>query len=176
MAIETAVTSPPYLDISEKATTEQSERYHDIEFGRPDILEFGSTSSSSSREDQRKARSPPKQKWWQRPEATWRPSFIQLRPLIGILGLCVTVGCMFASLAVLTISDGQTVESWPIQPTVYLAIITAVANSAIALSRMEAVSVRKSRKASHTSLRQLNFGRIGGLVAQRVSWTNHWLA
>ena len=85
-----------------------------------------------------------------RPEATWHPTIFNLRALSGIAGLCITVGCVFTSLIVLITSDGQAVESWPIQPTVYLAIITAVANSAIAVSRMEAVPVHYGPQFVHT--------------------------
>ena len=79
---------------------------------------------------------------WQRPYATWRPTFFQQRPLVGIAALCVTIGCVFASLAVLVVSDGQAVVEWSIQPTVYLAIVTAIANASLALARLEAVPVR----------------------------------
>lgn len=46
-----------------------------------------------------------------RPEPIWHPSFWQVRPLIGILALCMTIGCMFAAFAVLVISDGQPVST-----------------------------------------------------------------
>ena len=78
---------------------------------------------------------------WQRPYATWRPTFFHPRALSGLSALCVTIGCIFASLVVLVVSDGQAVTDWTIQPTVYLAIVTAVANGALALARMEAVPV-----------------------------------
>lgn len=83
---------------------------------------------------------------WQRPYATWRPTFFHPRALSGLAALCVTIGCIFASLLILVVSDGQAVTDWPIQPTVYLAIVTAVANGALALARLEAIPVcaRKS--------------------------------
>ena len=78
---------------------------------------------------------------WSRPTATWHPTAFQIRPLIGILGLCVAITCAFASLSVLMVSDGQPTENWPVSPAVLLAIITAAANSAIALAYMEAVPI-----------------------------------
>lgn len=102
---------------------------------------------------------------WQRPYATWHPTFFQIRPLVGITALCATIGCVFASFSILVVSDNQPVSEWPIckllahnppetlyrllrhsreapgsyanagpAPTVYLAIVTAIANGALALA------------------------------------------
>lgn len=81
------------------------------------------------------------QTMWKGPYATWRPTVLQQRPLFGIAALCVAISCVFASLAVLVASDGQAVKDWSIQPTVYLAIVTAIANMSLALARLEAVPV-----------------------------------
>lgn len=102
-----------------------------------------SLSPSSTRSD-RSNLHPVVSRWqtmWRRPYATWRPTVLQQRPLVGVAALCVTIGCIFASLAVLVASDGQAVTSWSIQPTVYLAIVTAIANMSLALARLEAVPV-----------------------------------
>ena len=79
-----------------------------------------------------------------REEATWDPKILQIRPIAGITAICIVLGCIVASLAVLIVSDGQAVDSWPIQPTVYLAIVAAIANSALALARQEGVTVSAS--------------------------------
>ena len=71
----------------------------------------------------------------------WRPSLLQLRPLAGCAALSVSATCVFASLAILIVSDGQPIDSWPISPTVYLAIVAAIANSAIRFSRAEAIPI-----------------------------------
>lgn len=76
-----------------------------------------------------------------REEATWDPKFFQIRPIAGITALCIVLGCIVASLAILIFSNGKTVDSWPIQPTVYLAVVAAIANSALALARQEGVTV-----------------------------------
>lgn len=78
---------------------------------------------------------------WARPEDTWHPTPMQIRPLVGVAGIVLAIACAFASLVVLIVSDGQPTADWPISPAVVLAIITAVANSAIALAYMEAVPV-----------------------------------
>ncbi len=50
---------------------------------------------------------------WQRPSATWSPTLLQLRPLVGLSALIVTIGCVLASLAILLISRGQAVvRNW----------------------------------------------------------------
>lgn len=74
-------------------------------------------------------------------EPTWEPSLLQLRPLAGLLGLLVSICCIFASLAILMVSDRQPIDNWPIEPTVYLAIVAAIANSALHLARAQAIPV-----------------------------------
>ena len=71
----------------------------------------------------------------------WKPSPIQFRPLAGIFALIVALCCLFASLGILLLSDGQAVESWPIQPSVYLAIIAALTNSGLHIGRAQAVPI-----------------------------------
>jgi hypothetical protein len=68
---------------------------------------------------------------------SWRPNLFQPRAFAGIGGLGVTVCCVFASLAILVTSNGQPVDSWTIEPTVYLAIVAAIANSAVRLARFQ---------------------------------------
>lgn len=76
---------------------------------------------------------------WHPNQHTWNPRALQIRPLVGMAAICVTVGCVFASLMVLLRSDGQATEDWSLSPAIALAIITAISNSAIALAHMEAV-------------------------------------
>lgn len=78
---------------------------------------------------------------WSPPPYAWHPTALQMRPLAGILGILVAIVCAVASLAVLLVSDGQATSDWYVSPAVLLAIITALANSAIALAYMEAVPV-----------------------------------
>ncbi|KAK5174160.1 uncharacterized protein LTR77_001240 [Saxophila tyrrhenica] len=54
----------------------------------------------------------------------WKPSWLQIRPILGIASLAITVACMAASFLVLWASDGQPVDTalWKVQPTVYEAI------------------------------------------------------
>ena len=81
------------------------------------------------------------QMFWHRPEATWYPTIFNARALVAVGALVVAITCTSLSLTILIIADGQSVSSWRIQPSVYLAVITALANSAIALARMEAIPV-----------------------------------
>lgn len=82
-----------------------------------------------------------KERWLPRYPNTWTPTFLQLRPLAAIAGLIIAVLGLVASLIILTASDGRPTESWLIQPTVYLAIVTAIANSALALAFHQAAPV-----------------------------------
>ncbi|KAK4923562.1 hypothetical protein LTR49_009275 [Elasticomyces elasticus] len=87
----------------------------------------------------------------ERSEPVWRPSLLKIRPLLGILSLGFSIGCMFLSLAILLVSHGQPVRHWPIQPTVYLAIASAIGNTALAFSRYHAVPVAWWYRASRGS-------------------------
>ncbi len=61
----------------------------------------------------------------------WDPSIIQFRPISGLLALGLTAACMFASLGVLIASNNQPLDSWSVQPTVPLAILSAVGVAAL---------------------------------------------
>lgn len=63
---------------------------------------------------------------------SWRPSVLSARPLLGLVALAITIACLFAALAVLLISRGQPQAEWYFQPTVYLAIVTALSNASLA--------------------------------------------
>ena len=58
-------------------------------------------------------------------DPVWRPHVLQLRPISGLTALIFVICSIFASLAILVASDGQPIESWQIQPTVYLAIVVS---------------------------------------------------
>ncbi|KAK3635935.1 hypothetical protein LTR56_014473 [Elasticomyces elasticus] len=87
----------------------------------------------------------------ERSEPVWRPSLLKIRPLLGILSLAFSIGCMFLSLAILLVSHEQPVRHWPIQPTVYLAIASAIGNTALGFSRYHAVPIAWWYRASRGS-------------------------
>ncbi|KAK5695177.1 hypothetical protein LTR97_008683 [Elasticomyces elasticus] len=72
-------------------------------------------------------------------EQAWNASVLSIRPLLGLLALIVSIACMLVSLAILLASDDQPVTDWTVQPTVYLAIASALANTALGFSRFYAV-------------------------------------
>lgn len=74
-------------------------------------------------------------------DTSWQPTFLQLRPLIGLCALVVALCCVFGALVVLVVSDGEPVDSWVLAPTVYLAIMTALGNR-YAQSLLEASTAR----------------------------------
>ncbi|KAK5705667.1 hypothetical protein LTR17_021491 [Elasticomyces elasticus] len=77
----------------------------------------------------------------ERSEPVWRPSMLSVRPIAGLLALVLSISCMFVSLAILLASHEQPVRRWPIQPPVYLAIASAIANVALACARYLAVPI-----------------------------------
>lgn len=72
------------------------------------------------------------------PPSGWHPSIFQLRPLTGLLALGLSVCCVFAGLVILVVSDGQPEASWTLKPSVYLAIVAALSNSALIYARCQA--------------------------------------
>ena len=71
----------------------------------------------------------------------WRPSFLRVAPLMGIAALTFTVLQAVASYAVLAASNGAEVKNWKYQPTVYLAILTAISNKALAFAAVQGTVV-----------------------------------
>ncbi|KAK3075557.1 hypothetical protein LTR53_000995 [Teratosphaeriaceae sp. CCFEE 6253] len=111
------------------------EKLTPVESGSP------TTPTSSSTGGFPKLRSALRRERQRRSDPIWRPSLLSIRPLLGLLALGISVGCMFVSLAILLVSHNQPVSNWPVQPTVYLAIVTAAANAAIGFARYNAVPI-----------------------------------
>ena len=71
----------------------------------------------------------------------WAPSLLRAGPLVGIAALAFGVLQVVASYAVLKASDGDAVPNWRYQPTVYLAILTAISNKALAFAMIQGAVV-----------------------------------
>jgi hypothetical protein len=71
----------------------------------------------------------------------WGARLIQLGPLAGVFGLFIALGSIIASLGVLVGSDGKSVASWPVQPSIFLAAFTAVANLSIRFACIQGVVI-----------------------------------
>lgn len=82
----------------------------------------------------------------------WRPTFLQLRPLIGLCALLVTVGSNLCSLAVLLLSHTKPTSHWPFAPTVYLAIFTALGNRYVTKAQKRTMEAEKCFCAGLTSM------------------------
>ncbi|KAK5729773.1 hypothetical protein LTR17_011639 [Elasticomyces elasticus] len=104
----------------------------------------------------------------------------QPRPITGLLALLIVFGCVFFTLAILIASNKRPVDKWIVQPTVYLAIATAVANSAISYAFTQAAVVawfyraskgttilglERSWEASYSVVHAISQGRNTSLVA-----------
>jgi hypothetical protein len=81
----------------------------------------------------------------------WRssvlPSWVQWRPLLGLLALLGASLCMATSLIILVVSDGKTTTSWNVQPTVYLAIASALGAACIRVALSRAAPIAWWRQA-----------------------------
>ena len=71
-----------------------------------------------------------------------------LQPHLGVAALGIASCCVIFSLAILVSSNGKPVESWSVRPSVYLAIASAIANSAVAFAYTQAVVIAWWYKAS----------------------------
>lgn len=71
----------------------------------------------------------------------WSPSILRIAPLSGIGALLFVFIQIFASYAVLATSHGADVKHWKYQPTVYLAILTAISNKALAFAVVQGTVV-----------------------------------
>jgi hypothetical protein len=67
----------------------------------------------------------------------------QSRPIrilwLAVVSLLAVLLCMGVSIAIIVISDDQTIASWIVQPAVQLAILAALSNVALAIAFSEAV-------------------------------------
>ena len=64
----------------------------------------------------------------------WSPSLVQAGPVAGLAAILFAFVQTFACYAVLRASDGDAVAKWKYQPTVYLAVLTALSNKALAFA------------------------------------------
>ncbi len=64
----------------------------------------------------------------------WKPTWLRAAPLLGLAALGIAFTSIFASLAVLLLSQDSPVAHWKFSPSTYLAIITAVTNQSIRYS------------------------------------------
>ena len=83
----------------------------------------------------------------QEQEDPWLPTFWRRFPWTGALALLVTLLCVIADVYILYTSDGKEVSTWLITPSVYLAIFSAVANTALQLALDQGVVIAWWRKA-----------------------------
>jgi hypothetical protein len=73
--------------------------------------------------------------------ATWRDLLNLVGPVSGLAAIVLAVIQLVASYAVLQASHGALVSTWKWQPQVYLAILTAVANKALAFAVVQGTVV-----------------------------------
>lgn len=122
--------SPPAQHITEKSTFQ-------------DVAEVQSNKSKTSAPD--------------RIRSTWRPSVFRVGPLAGLVALVFAFLQIFASYAVLQASNGAPIKSWRYQPTVYLAILVAISNKALAFAAIQGTVVTFwLRVLKGTTLQQLH--------------------
>lgn len=90
--------------------------------------------------------------------AHWRPSIVQIGPLVGIAALLLGVAQVIAAFGVLVAADGDRVSNWKIQPTVYLAVLTAISNKALSFAVIQGTIVTwwlKASRSGGTTLAQM---------------------
>lgn len=83
-------------------------------------------------------------------EAKRRSVIELLRPgtINGLIALFVAFSCVFFSLAILVTSNGKATKTWTFQPSVYVAIASAVANVAISVAYSRAIPIAWYYRAS----------------------------
>ena len=106
------------------------------------------------------------------PSPTWRPggwAQFQWRGLGALFGACLTLA---AAVVVLAVSDGQAVDSWTTQPTVYLAVAAAATNIllhyALSVSHLAPFDFAPSESAPECQVMLACGGHLVG--AQHTQW------
>ncbi len=75
------------------------------------------------------------------PRKPWNPGFVARLPWLGLGSWIGSLLGVAASVAVLLISNGQPITKWSIQPTVYLAIASAVTNILLHFALAEGANI-----------------------------------
>lgn len=90
-------------------------------------------------------------------ESSWNPSLLRIAPLTGLAALLFAFLQIWASYAILKASDGELISSWKYEPNVYLAVLTAISNKALAFALVQGTVVTFWLKAVRgTTLAQLH--------------------
>ena len=113
--------------------------------------------------------SPPlEQNCWIQP-TSWRPSVLRVLPLSGLIALAFAFCQILASYAILAASNGDKSVNWTYQPNVYLAILTAISNKAVAFAAVQGTVVTFWLRALRgTTLAQLHRDWSFSLYAYRA--------
>lgn len=101
----------------------------------------------------------------------WQRSWFRLGPLSGLFSITLAAAALVASLGILAGSDGESVESWHIPPSTYLAIFTAIANLCVRYAATQGVIISWWRRASAgTTLADLHSSwRIGNMIRGQIA-------
>ncbi|MCJ1434999.1 hypothetical protein MMC27_004369 [Xylographa pallens] len=73
--------------------------------------------------------------------APWLPGILRHVPWLGFTALGISASMMAVTVAILVTSNRSPVTNWSIQPTVYLAVATAVANFTLQLAFANGVTI-----------------------------------
>ena len=82
------------------------------------------------------------------PQNPWRSGVFRRLPWLGLGALLVAALGVVAATIVLVKADGQPTSNWVLQPTVYLAIASAVTNIALHFALSEGITVAWWRRAT----------------------------
>ncbi|KAL9632908.1 MAG: hypothetical protein Q9204_003612 [Flavoplaca sp. TL-2023a] len=71
----------------------------------------------------------------------WQPGLFRRAPWLGLGAMLGALLGILAAIIILKVSDGQPIQNWSVQPTVYLAIATAATNIFLHYALIEAVAI-----------------------------------
>ncbi|KAI9868625.1 MAG: hypothetical protein M1813_004475 [Trichoglossum hirsutum] len=72
-------------------------------------------------------------------------------PYLGLSAVAGVIACIAAAVTVLVHSNGQQIHQWSVQPTVWLAVISAIAGACLHFALVQGVTITWWRKATHGS-------------------------
>ncbi|KAL8730263.1 MAG: hypothetical protein Q9181_004730 [Wetmoreana brouardii] len=82
------------------------------------------------------------------PRKLWNPSILHRLPWRGLGAMLGVLAAVAAAIVVLMLSDGRPTSNWSLQPAVYLAIASALANIFIHFALSQAICVAWWRRAT----------------------------
>ncbi|KAK4504395.1 hypothetical protein PRZ48_005311 [Zasmidium cellare] len=103
-------------------------------------------------------------------DRAWQKTFLRSGPLLGICALMFVMLSIPAAAIVLSLADAKAVETWKVQPSVYLSVFTGVGNKVLAFAAAKGAIITHFSILTATSMCALVI-LVDGILLQSATTT-----